>query len=65
VSFDVHADLTSFAGRAGRRVVEPGDLELRIAASCVDTRAAVRVRLVGPEREVDHRRRLVAPVSVR
>jgi beta-xylosidase len=28
-----HADLTAFTGRAGRRIVEPGDIELWLAAS--------------------------------
>ncbi|HVQ90853.1 MAG TPA: glycoside hydrolase family 3 N-terminal domain-containing protein [Mycobacteriales bacterium] len=65
VGFGVHADLTSFTGRDGRRVVEPGELELRLAASSVDVREVVRVRLTGPERVVDHRRQLVAPATVR
>jgi beta-xylosidase len=65
VGFGVHADLTSFTGRDGRRVVEPGELELRLAASSVDVRELVRVRLVGPERVVDHQRQLVAPAAVR
>jgi beta-xylosidase len=64
ITFEVHADLTSFTGRDGRRLVEPGELELRLAASSSDVREVVRVRLVGPERVVDHRRTLVAPVTV-
>jgi beta-xylosidase len=65
VSFTVHADLSSFTGRRGQRVVEPGDLELRFGASSADIRHAVPVRLVGPEREVDHHRRLTASVVIR
>jgi beta-xylosidase len=64
VGFDVHADLTSFTGRRGQRLVEPGDLELRLGASSGDIREVVRVRLVGPERLVDHHRQLVAPATV-
>jgi beta-xylosidase len=64
VSFAVHADLTSFTGRQGRRVVEPGDVELRFGASSSDIRHAVPVRLVGPERVVDHRRTLRSEVSI-
>jgi len=64
VSFDVPADLSAFTGRCGRRVVEPGDLELRLSASCDDVRGVVAVRLVGEEREVDHSRRLVSAVTV-
>jgi beta-xylosidase len=64
VSFGVHADLSSFTGRLGRRVVEPGELELRLGASSADIRHAVPVRLTGPERTVDHRRTLRSEVSV-
>jgi beta-xylosidase len=64
VGFDLHADLTAFTGRDGQRVVEPGELELRLSASSVDVRELVRVRLVGPERVVDHRRHLVTPSTV-
>jgi beta-xylosidase len=64
VSFDVHADLTSFTGRLGDRIVEPGDLELRLGPSSTDIRHTVPVRLVGPERSVDHRRRLVPEVRL-
>lgn len=66
VRFRFHADLVSFTGIGGRRVVEPGDLELRLAASSAtaDIRGAVRLRLTGPERTVDHRRRLVCGTSV-
>jgi beta-xylosidase len=60
----VHADLTSFTGRRGRRVVEPGELELRLAASSTDIRHALPVRMVGPERTVDHRRTLRSEVEV-
>ncbi|WP_443667698.1 beta-glucosidase family protein [Kitasatospora humi] len=54
----VPADLASFTGRAGRRIVEPGGLELRLAASSTDVRHTVPLRLSGPVREVDHTRRL-------
>jgi len=64
VTFGVHADLASFTGRAGHRVVEPGDLELRLGASSVDSRHVAPVRLVGPERTVDHHRRLTSDVTV-
>jgi beta-xylosidase len=59
VTFEVPADLASFTGREGQRVVEPGEIELRISASSSDVRHTVRVQLAGPERVVDHRRRLV------
>ncbi|MFF1925190.1 glycoside hydrolase family 3 N-terminal domain-containing protein [Streptomyces sp. NPDC058221] len=66
VRFRVHTDLVSFTGVSGRRVVEPGALELRLAASSAasDVRHTVRLRLTGPERTLDHRRRLVCDTSV-
>ncbi len=64
LTFTVHADLSSFTGRGGRRVVEPGDLELRLASSSAATRHPVAVQVVGDERVVDHRRRLTAGVTV-
>jgi beta-xylosidase len=50
VSFAVHADLTSFAGRDGERIVEPGVVELRLARSSADVVAALPVRLTGEVR---------------
>lgn len=66
VRFRFHADLASFTGIGGRRVVEPGELELRLAASsdAADVRRTLRLRLTGPERIVDHRRQLVCGTSV-
>ena len=64
VEFRMHADLASFTGRAGQRVVEPGKLELRLGSSCTDIRHTVAVRLVGPERVVDHTRRLTTEVTI-
>ncbi|MFF5161312.1 glycoside hydrolase family 3 N-terminal domain-containing protein [Streptomyces sp. NPDC000348] len=62
LSVTVPADLASFTGRDGRRVVEPGELELRLAASSADPRLTARVMLTGPERQVDHTRRLHATI---
>ncbi|MGW1089950.1 beta-xylosidase/alpha-l-arabinosidase [Streptomyces sp. NPDC002596] len=66
VRFHFHADLVSFTGIGGRRIVEPGDLELRLATSSAadDVKQTVRLRLTGPERTVDHRRRLVCDTSI-
>jgi len=49
---------------AFRRIVEPGDVELRLAASSADVRHAVAVRLVGPQRQLGHDRRLTVPATV-
>ncbi|MEO6713200.1 MAG: glycoside hydrolase family 3 N-terminal domain-containing protein [Mycobacteriales bacterium] len=64
LTFDVAADLTSFTGRAGQRIVEPGDIELSLAASSTDVRHRVALRLIGPERVVDRSRALVAHFAV-
>ncbi|MCF6521915.1 glycoside hydrolase family 3 C-terminal domain-containing protein [Streptomyces sp. JJ36] len=64
VRFRFHADLSSFTGLAGHRLVEPGELELRFAASSADVRHRMRVRLTGPERRVGHDRALVCPVTL-
>lgn len=64
VTFTVHADLSSFTGLDGRRIVEPGELELRLGASSTDIRDTVRVHLVGPERAVGHDRRMTTEVSI-
>ncbi|MER6211019.1 glycoside hydrolase family 3 N-terminal domain-containing protein [Streptomyces sp. NPDC001642] len=58
VTITVPADLASFTGRDGRRVLEPGELELRLAASSAAPRLTARVALTGAERHVDHTRRL-------
>ncbi|PJE97318.1 glycosyl hydrolase [Streptomyces carminius] len=60
VRVTVPADLACFTGRDGRRVVEPGELEVRLAASSADPRLMARVTLTGAERHVDHTRRLHA-----
>jgi beta-glucosidase len=58
VTFAVPAGMASFTGRHGRRIVEPGDVELRFGRSSGEAMAAVPLRLVGDEREVGHRREL-------
>ncbi|MCC3650593.1 glycoside hydrolase family 3 C-terminal domain-containing protein [Streptomyces sp. S07_1.15] len=59
----VPADVASFTGRDGRRVVEPGELELRLAASSAEPRLTAGVTLTGAERQVDHTRRLHAAIG--
>ncbi|WP_425428415.1 beta-glucosidase [Streptomyces violens] len=60
----VPADLASFTGREGHRIVEPGELELRFSASSTDVRLTARLELTGPVRPVNHRRRLHADFRV-
>ncbi len=64
VRFAVDADLTSFTGRDGRRIVEPGDVELRLGRSSQDIASTLRLRLQGAEREVGYGRRLLADWTV-
>jgi beta-glucosidase len=64
VRFTLHADLTSFTGRDFVRVVEPGEVELRVGASSGDIRAHVGLELVGPLRQVGAERALVPDVVV-
>ncbi|MEW1724262.1 glycoside hydrolase family 3 N-terminal domain-containing protein [Streptomyces sp. NPDC093109] len=64
IAVRVPADLASFTGRDGRRRVEPGALELRLAASSADVRLTAAVTLTGPVRHVDHTRELHAEFTV-
>ncbi|MFC9909052.1 glycoside hydrolase family 3 N-terminal domain-containing protein [Streptomyces sp. NPDC127197] len=58
VTFRFHADLSAFTDRSGRRVVEPGALELRLAASSADVRHTAQLTLTGPVRVLGPDRRL-------
>jgi beta-glucosidase len=64
VTFTVPADLASFTGLAGRRIVEPGDVELRFGRSAQDITATVPLRLAGAIREVGPGRRLLSEVHL-
>ncbi|CAM5501100.1 hypothetical protein SPURM210S_06363 [Streptomyces purpurascens] len=64
VTFRFHADLSSFTDRAGRRVVEPGALELRLAASSADVRHTACLTLTGPVRVLGTDRRLRCETEV-
>jgi beta-xylosidase len=52
------ADLAAYTGADGRRVVEPGALELRLAASSEHVHHTVPLTLTGPARTVGHERRM-------
>ena len=64
VSFDVPADLASFTGVDGRRIVESGEIVLGFGRSSAEIVAAQSVRLTGEPRVVDHTRRLHATVTI-
>ncbi|MFJ1734919.1 glycoside hydrolase family 3 N-terminal domain-containing protein [Streptomyces sp. NPDC088254] len=64
VTFRFHTDLSAFTDREGRRVVEPGALELRLSSSSADHRHTASLRLTGPVREVGTDRRLRCETEV-
>ena len=64
VSLTFAADLSAFTGVQGKKVVEPGELELRIGTSSGDIREVVKVHLTGPIREVDGTRALTSVVAL-
>ncbi|MET7543425.1 glycoside hydrolase family 3 N-terminal domain-containing protein [Streptomyces sp. NPDC005507] len=68
-SAEVHAtfpaDLAAYTGADGRRVVEPGALELRVAASSERVHHTVPLTLTGAEREVGHERRMRCDMRVK
>ncbi|MFE4869240.1 beta-glucosidase [Streptomyces sp. NPDC056682] len=59
------ADLAAYTGADGRRVVEPGALELRVAASSAHVHHTVPLTLTGTVREVGHARRMRCEVRVK
>jgi beta-xylosidase len=66
ITFAFHTDLTSFTGREGRRIVEPGDIELRLSTSSAPeaVQHCLKLRLTGDVREVTHRRKLVCEARI-
>jgi beta-xylosidase len=64
VTFRLHADRTAFTGRAGARLVEPGQIGVAIGGA--SDRLALRgsVTLRGPERSVGAARVLDTPVEI-
>ncbi|WEH15795.1 glycoside hydrolase family 3 N-terminal domain-containing protein [Streptomyces sp. VNUA24] len=65
VTFRFHPDVSCFADRSGRLVVEPGALELRLGASSTDIRHRAALTVEGPVREVGPDRRLHCETEVR
>ncbi|RRO20402.1 glycosyl hydrolase [Saccharopolyspora rhizosphaerae] len=64
VSFRLHADRTAYAGARGRRVVDPGAIEVHVGGDSANPRLSGRFELVGAVREVGADRVLDTPVSV-
>lgn len=64
ISFDVHADRTSFLGRDLQRVVEPGVLRFSAGASSADIASSVEVTVVGRLRTLTGSRVMSTPVRL-
>jgi hypothetical protein len=64
VAFRLHADRTSFHGRSGQRVVEPGQIVVEIGAASDNLPLRGSVTLTGAERVVGADRVLTTPVSI-
>jgi beta-glucosidase len=64
VAFEVPADLASFTGVDGSRIVEPGEVQLRFGHSSGHSAAALALRLVGGVRRVGYRRALTSQARV-
>jgi len=47
VTFDIHSDLLSFTGENLRRIVEPGEVAIKIGASSTDIRLEARIAMTG------------------
>ena len=52
VVLKMHADLTSYTGRAGQRQVEPGEVRLLVGTSSAEIKETLVFSLSGPKREV-------------
>jgi beta-glucosidase len=52
VRFQIPATRLAYSDRTLRRVVEPGDVELRVGPSCAAVDEAVTLRLTGPTYEL-------------
>nr|WP_316249105.1 fibronectin type III-like domain-contianing protein [Brachybacterium sp. Z12] len=65
VSFRLHADRTSFTGPDLQRIVEPGEIRVRLGASSEDMTLEGSFRISGQVREIETGRAVLdTPVSV-
>ncbi|MDF2991178.1 MAG: beta-glucosidase-related glycosidase [Microbacterium sp.] len=65
VRFTVPASRLAYSDRALRRVVEPGEVELRLGPSCAEVDEAVTLRIAGPVHELSVGDARVVEVEVR
>ncbi len=64
VTFRLHADRTAFTGRAGTRVVEPGEIRVAIGGASDQLPLQGSLTLTGPERPAGADRVLDTPVVI-
>ena len=64
VTFRLHADRTAFSGRAGDRIVEPGEIRVAIGGASDQLPLQGSFLLTGPERLVGADRVLDTPVMI-
>ena len=64
VAFRVHADRISFTGRAGTRIVEPGEITVAVGGASDNLPLTCSFTLCGPSRAVRADRILDTPVTV-
>jgi len=65
VRFTVPASRLAYSDRSMRRVVEAGEVELRLGSSCADVDEAVALRIVGPTYELGVEDARIVEVEVR
>ena len=61
---DLHADLASYTGLGGERIVEPGEVELWVGASSTDIRSRLRLSMTGPRRSVGYDRVMQPEITI-
>ncbi|GAB3233186.1 glycoside hydrolase family 3 N-terminal domain-containing protein [Glycomyces halotolerans] len=64
VVFRLHADRTSFTGRDGDRIVEPGDFSVAVGHSSLDLPLTERFRITGSVRKLDGERVMVTGAQI-
>ncbi|MFC8342523.1 glycoside hydrolase family 3 C-terminal domain-containing protein [Streptomyces sp. NPDC057280] len=64
VTFRLHADRLAYTGPDHHRIVEPGEITVRLGASSTDIRLSGGIRLTGPVRRVGHTRVLHTPTYI-
>jgi beta-glucosidase-like glycosyl hydrolase len=64
VTFVVPTDMLCFTGKEGKRIVEPGELELQVGASSADIRLRTTVTLIGAVHSLGRRWRMESRCEV-